>query len=99
MLCCAIAASCSFDRAAHTGRCTLDTDCAAKQECYRGFCVAGPDSDLEGLPCEPTETPPPCFDGDATTLDVGACMAGTRRCVGGTYTACLNEVVARPEQC
>ena len=47
----------------------------------------------EGLPAEP------CYGGPEGTEGVGACRAGTRPCVGGARSACVDEVRPAAEVC
>lgn len=98
-LCAAALGGCSFDRSGHAGSCAQSEQCAQGQECYRGFCVAALGSELSGMPCDSEQSAQACFDGEQQTLDVGACKAGTRTCVGGFYTACVAQVTAQPESC
>ena len=37
----------------------------------------------------------PCYDGPADSEGVGPCHAGTRRCDGGVWGACFDQVIPR----
>ena len=39
------------------------------------------------------------YGGPAGTVDVGACRAATRECIGGTWTDCTGEIVPAGETC
>lgn len=40
-----------------------------------------------------------CYSGAANTVGVGICSAGTQRCEGGTWGACVGETTAQAEVC
>ncbi len=60
------------------------------------------DDDCDGATDERADGSPLadlCFDGPAGAEEIGACSAGSRRCVDGIFTACLNQVLPGPELC
>lgn len=63
---------------------TIDDDCDKKV-----------DEDCE---C-PSAEPVACYDGPSSTLDVGACRAGTRSCAAGKLGPCLGAVLPSEESC
>jgi hypothetical protein len=52
----------------------------------------------EGCGCAP-DAVLACYSGPVGLVGVGACQAGTRRCHGGAWGACVGEVLPSAERC
>jgi len=52
----------------------------------------------EGCSCT-TGAQQPCYHGSPTTLNIGACKAGTQHCVGGHWDTCSGEIDPSVELC
>lgn len=61
--------------------------------CDSGSCVIG------GGDCQPDASPESCYSGPAGTQGLGACRAGTRECVNGTWGPCQGEILPVTELC
>ncbi|MCB9521034.1 MAG: hypothetical protein H6699_09175, partial [Myxococcales bacterium] len=62
----------------------------------------GVDNDCDGLVDEDEAGAPlarSCYEGDASTLGVGVCVAGVQSCGGGEFGACIGDVTPSVELC
>ena len=55
-------------------------------------------TDTTGAACNPGDTQP-CYAGPPGTQDVGPCKAGEQTCDGGSFGACVGEVLPVPDSC
>ena len=58
----------------------------------------GLDNDCNGR-VDDAIAPRACYTGPANTRAVGACRDGTQYCAGGTFTACMGQVLPSAERC
>ncbi len=78
----------------HGVGCSAGADCDDSDPFYTDdcpHCLAGP---AEGCACD-GDAPVECYDGPAGTAGVGGCVAGWRRCLGGVWLGCEDQVLPR----
>ncbi len=79
--------------------CYLGADCDDTNKNFNVYCPPCQNQTAEGCPCNAEGLSEVCYEGDSSTVGIGQCQLGQRFCQSGYWSACVGQIVPKPEEC